>query len=94
MKLGDRKLVVRPAISARTLPGPLGSKCVTSEVRDPDSKHPDARDPDRVRTNDVALRHSIQVHYGFDHLPEPNEVAALACRLEPIRKSGFQPAVG
>jgi hypothetical protein len=25
-------------------PGPPGSKCVTSEVRDPDSERPDARD--------------------------------------------------
>jgi DNA-3-methyladenine glycosylase II len=39
--------------------------------------------PDLVRTNDVALRHSIQVHYGSDHLPDPNEVAALARRWSP-----------
>lgn len=39
--------------------------------------------PDLVRTDDVALRHSIQVHYGFDHLPDPSEVAALARRWSP-----------
>jgi DNA-3-methyladenine glycosylase II len=39
--------------------------------------------PDLVRTDDVALRHSIQVQYGLDHLPDPDEVAALARRWSP-----------
>ncbi len=39
--------------------------------------------PDLVRTDDVALRHSIQVEYGLDHLPDPDEVAALARRWSP-----------
>ncbi len=43
------------------------------------------RRPDVIRPDDLALRHSIQVHYGFDHLPEPAEVAALARRWQPYR---------
>lgn len=39
--------------------------------------------PDLVRTDDVALRNSIQVHYGLHHLPDPDEVAALAQRWSP-----------
>ena len=34
--------------------------------------------PDVIRTDDLALRHSIQVRYGLDHLPDPAEVADLA----------------
>jgi DNA-3-methyladenine glycosylase II len=41
--------------------------------------------PDLIRTDDVALRHAIQVQYGIDHLPDPNEVAALAQRWSPYR---------
>ena len=41
--------------------------------------------PDLVRTDDVALRRSIQIHYGLDHLPDPDEVAALAQRWSPYR---------
>jgi DNA-3-methyladenine glycosylase II len=43
------------------------------------------RRPDVIRTGDLALRHSIQAHYGFDHLPEPAEVADLARRWQPYR---------
>jgi DNA-3-methyladenine glycosylase II len=43
------------------------------------------RRPDLIRTDDVALRHAIQVQYGMDHLPDPNEVAALAQRWRPYR---------
>lgn len=39
--------------------------------------------PDLVRTDDIALRNSIQVHYGLHHLPDPDEVAALAQRWSP-----------
>ena len=39
--------------------------------------------PDLVRTDDVALRHAIQVHYGLDHMPDPDEVATLARRWSP-----------
>jgi DNA-3-methyladenine glycosylase II len=39
--------------------------------------------PDLVRTDDVALRNSIQAHYGLHHLPGPDEVAALAQRWSP-----------
>lgn len=39
--------------------------------------------PDLVRADDVALRHSIQAEYGLDHLPNPDEVAALAHRWSP-----------
>jgi DNA-3-methyladenine glycosylase II len=38
---------------------------------------------DLVRTDDVALRHAIRVHYGLHHLPGPDEVAALAHRWSP-----------
>jgi DNA-3-methyladenine glycosylase II len=41
------------------------------------------RRPDLVRTDDIALRHAIQARYGLDHLPGPNEVAALARRWSP-----------
>jgi DNA-3-methyladenine glycosylase II len=41
--------------------------------------------PDLIRTDDVALRHAIQIHYGLDHLPEPDEVAALSNRWSPYR---------
>jgi DNA-3-methyladenine glycosylase II len=41
------------------------------------------RRPDLVRTDDVALRHAIQASYGLDHLPDPDEVAALAQRWSP-----------
>jgi DNA-3-methyladenine glycosylase II len=41
------------------------------------------RRPDLVRTDDVALRHAIQASYGLDHLPAPDEVAALARRWSP-----------
>jgi DNA-3-methyladenine glycosylase II len=43
------------------------------------------RRPDVVRTDDLALRHSIQVRYGLDHLPTPAEVADLARRWRPYR---------
>ena len=39
--------------------------------------------PDLVRTDDIALRHAIQVQYGLHHLPKPDEVAALARRWSP-----------
>ena len=39
--------------------------------------------PNLVRTDDVALRNSIQAHYGLHHLPDPDEVAALAKRWSP-----------
>jgi len=41
--------------------------------------------PDVIRTDDLALRHSIQARYGFDHLPEPAEVADLARPWRPYR---------
>jgi DNA-3-methyladenine glycosylase II len=41
--------------------------------------------PDVIRTDDLALQHSIQTHYGLDHLPAPAEVADLARRWEPYR---------
>ena len=39
--------------------------------------------PDLVRTEDIALRHAIQLHYGLPHLPDQDEVAALARRWSP-----------
>ena len=39
--------------------------------------------PDLVRTDDVALRHAIEAQYGLDHLPDRDEVAALARRWSP-----------
>jgi DNA-3-methyladenine glycosylase II len=41
--------------------------------------------PDLVRTDDVALRRAIQVQYGLDQLPTPDEVADLARRWAPYR---------
>ncbi|HEX6450505.1 MAG TPA: hypothetical protein VF060_13705 [Trebonia sp.] len=41
--------------------------------------------PDVIRPDDIALRHSIQGHYGLDHLPAPAEVADLAQRWKPYR---------
>jgi DNA-3-methyladenine glycosylase II len=41
--------------------------------------------PDVVRADDIALRQSIRVHYGLDHLPAPVEVAELARRWRPYR---------
>jgi DNA-3-methyladenine glycosylase II len=41
--------------------------------------------PDLIRTDDLALRHSIRARYGLDHLPEPAEVADLALRWRPYR---------
>jgi DNA-3-methyladenine glycosylase II len=41
------------------------------------------RRPDLVRADDIALRRSIKVHYGLDHLPGPDEVTALARRWSP-----------
>jgi DNA-3-methyladenine glycosylase II len=41
--------------------------------------------PDVIRTDDLALRHSIQARYGFDHLPDPAEVAELARPWKPYR---------
>ena len=41
--------------------------------------------PDVIRTDDLALRHSIQARYGLDHLPDPAEVADLARRWKPYR---------
>ena len=41
------------------------------------------RRPDLVRSDDIALRHAIQVRYGLDHRPGPDEVAALARRWSP-----------
>jgi DNA-3-methyladenine glycosylase II len=43
------------------------------------------RRPDLVRTGDLALRHSIQAHYGLDHLPDATEVEDLARRWSPYR---------
>jgi DNA-3-methyladenine glycosylase II len=43
------------------------------------------RRPDLVRSDDVALRRAIQVHYDLDHLPAPSEVADLALRWAPYR---------
>jgi DNA-3-methyladenine glycosylase II len=40
---------------------------------------------DLVRTDDVALRHAIQIQYALDHLPTPDEVADLARRWAPYR---------
>lgn len=39
--------------------------------------------PNLVRAGDLALRHSIQTHYGLDHLPDAEEVADLARRWSP-----------
>jgi DNA-3-methyladenine glycosylase II len=41
--------------------------------------------PDVIRTDDLALRHAIQVRYGLDHLPDAAEVANLADRWRPYR---------
>jgi 3-methyladenine DNA glycosylase/8-oxoguanine DNA glycosylase len=41
--------------------------------------------PDVIRTDDLALRHTIQARYGLDHLPAPAEVADLAQRWKPYR---------
>jgi DNA-3-methyladenine glycosylase II len=41
--------------------------------------------PDVIRTDDLALRHSIKARYGLDHLPDPAEVADLARRWKPYR---------
>jgi DNA-3-methyladenine glycosylase II len=41
--------------------------------------------PDVIRTDDLALRHSVQARYGLDHLPDPAEVAGLAERWRPYR---------
>ena len=41
------------------------------------------RRPDLVRANDLALRRSIQAHYGLDHLPDAAEIADLARRWSP-----------
>jgi DNA-3-methyladenine glycosylase II len=41
--------------------------------------------PDVIRTDDLALRHSIQAHYGLDHLPNSAEVADLARHWRPYR---------
>ena len=41
--------------------------------------------PDVIRTDDLALRHSIQARYGLDHLPDPAEVADLAQHWRPYR---------
>jgi len=41
------------------------------------------RRPDLVRVDDLALRRSIQAHYGLDHLPDATEVAGLARRWRP-----------
>jgi DNA-3-methyladenine glycosylase II len=43
------------------------------------------RRPDLVRSDDVALRHAIQVQYDLDHLPTPDEVTDLARRWAPYR---------
>jgi len=43
------------------------------------------RRPDLICTDDVALRHAIQVQYGMDRLPDPDEVVALAQRWRPYR---------
>jgi DNA-3-methyladenine glycosylase II len=41
------------------------------------------RRPNLVRVDDLALRRSIQAHYGLDHLPDATEVADLARRWSP-----------
>jgi DNA-3-methyladenine glycosylase II len=41
------------------------------------------RRPDLVRVDDLALRRSIQAHYGLDHLPDATEIADLARRWSP-----------
>jgi DNA-3-methyladenine glycosylase II len=41
------------------------------------------RRPNLVRAGDLALRRSIQAHYGLDHLPDATEVADLARRWRP-----------
>jgi len=41
--------------------------------------------PDVIRTDDLALRHSIQARYGLDHLPDPAEVADFARHWRPYR---------
>jgi DNA-3-methyladenine glycosylase II len=44
--------------------------------------------PDLVRVDDIALRHAVQVQYGLDHLPKPDEVAEVAARWRPYRSLG------
>jgi DNA-3-methyladenine glycosylase II len=39
--------------------------------------------PDLVRTDDIALRNAIRAQYGLDHLPNRDEVAALARHWSP-----------
>ncbi len=41
--------------------------------------------PDVIRTDDLALRRSIQAYYGLDHLPDPAEVADIARPWKPYR---------
>jgi DNA-3-methyladenine glycosylase II len=41
--------------------------------------------PDVIRTDDLALRHSIQARYGLDHPPDPAEVTDLARHWKPYR---------
>ena len=41
--------------------------------------------PDVIRTDDLALRRSIQAYYGLDHLPDPAEVADMARPWKPYR---------
>jgi DNA-3-methyladenine glycosylase II len=43
------------------------------------------RRPDLIRTNDIALRRAIELQYGLDRLPSPDEVANLARRWIPHR---------
>lgn len=43
------------------------------------------RRPHLVRTEDVALRHAIQVQYELDHLPTPDEPADISGRWTPYR---------
>ena len=43
------------------------------------------RRPDLIRTDDLALRRSIQARYGLDHLPDPAEVADLSRPWRPYR---------
>ena len=49
--------------------------------------------PHLVWTDDVALRNSIQVHYGLDHLPDPDEVAALAQSWSPYGSLASSPSL-
>ena len=41
--------------------------------------------PDVIRTDDLALRHTIKASYGLDHLPSLIEVADLAQHWRPYR---------